>query len=199
MLIIAGHARAIGAVRAIATDKIVPTIFAHAAVAAVCARLYRREPRVPARYWATAIACAIAPDLDTVLGIPGVELWDDLFAHRGFTHSLLFAVLLAGAVVALGFRDLRRRERWGAFVFFFVVTASHGVLDALTNGGPGVAFFAPFSRETYFFPWRPLEVSPLRAAFFSARGWQALQSELLWIGVPLALTLAAYARGRRKN
>jgi inner membrane protein len=29
--------------------------------------------------------------------------------------------------------------------------ASHGVLDALTNGGHGIAFFSPFLNERYFF------------------------------------------------
>ena len=45
--------------------------------------------------------------------------------------------------------------------------ASHGVLDALTDGGPGVAFLAPFDDTRYFFPWRPIRVSPLWRGFFS--------------------------------
>nr|HRC76832.1 rhodanese-like domain-containing protein [Kouleothrix sp.] len=32
----------------------------------------------------------------------------------------------------------------------------HGVLDAMTDGGLGVAFFAPFSATRYFFPFRPI-------------------------------------------
>ena len=172
-----------------------PTVFAHAAVAATFARIYSRERHMPARLWLLAIVCAVAPDLDSVLGIPGVDLWNDLFAHRGFTHSLTFAALLAALVVAGVFRDIAVNTRawWRHWLFFFAVTASHGVLDALTSGGPGVAFFSPFSRETYFFPWRPIAVSPLRLSFFSARGVAAVMSELLWIGAPIALVLGVRA------
>jgi hypothetical protein len=35
---------------------------------------------------------------------------------------------------------------------FSFVTASHGMLDAMTDGGLGVAFFAPFDNARYFFP-----------------------------------------------
>jgi inner membrane protein len=67
------------------------------------------------------------------------------------------------------------------------VTASHGALDALTNGGLGVAFFAPFDATRYFFPWRPVEVSPIGvAAFFSQRGLEVFVSELLWLWLPAA-------------
>jgi hypothetical protein len=34
---------------------------------------------------------------------------------------------------------LNRAWLW---LYFFVAAASHGFLDAMTNGGPGVAFFA---------------------------------------------------------
>jgi inner membrane protein len=30
------------------------------------------------------------------------------------------------------------------FVFFFLLSASHGILDAFTNGGLGIALLAPF-------------------------------------------------------
>jgi inner membrane protein len=80
---------------------------------------------------------------------------------------------------------------WDLFGFFFAVTASHGLLDAFTNGGLGVAFFAPFDDSRYFFPWRPLEVSPLGMAFFSSWGLQTALSELQWVWLPTALLVAA--------
>ena len=67
-----------------------------------------------------------------------------------------------------------------------VAMASHGVLDALTDGGPGVAFFAPFDDTRYFFPWRPIRVSPLWRGFFSSRGLETLASEVRWLWLPLA-------------
>jgi len=33
------------------------------------------------------------------------------------------------------------------FAYLFLATASHGVLDAMTNGGLGVAFFSPFDNR----------------------------------------------------
>jgi inner membrane protein len=69
--------------------------------------------------------------------------------------------------------------------YLFFCTASHGVLDALTDGGLGVAFLAPFDQSRYFFPVRPVAVSPIGISeFFSAYGVQILQSEAKWIWLP---------------
>jgi len=74
------------------------------------------------------------------------------------------------------------------WVYFFIATASHGFLDAITDGGLGVAFFAPFDNHRYFLPLRPIHVSPIGAGrFFAHRGLEVLQSELLWIWLPAAL------------
>jgi len=86
-----------------------------------------------------------------------------------------------------------RSHRLALFVWFTAVTASHGLLDALTNGGRGIAFFAPFSDHRYFFPWRPIQVSPIGVGFFSARGLRVLASEAGWIWVPSAI-IAVSAR-----
>ena len=164
-----------------------PTIFAHAAVAATAVRVYPARSR---RLYIAAMVCAVIPDLD-VFGLPGADLFQGAFAHRGVTHSLAFALLLALAITAIGFRQ-RDAWRWTRVqahiaLLLFAVTASHGVLDALTNGGPGVAFFAPFTDARYFFSWRPSEVSPLGAGILSLRGLRVLASEAMWIGLPLAL------------
>jgi inner membrane protein len=84
------------------------------------------------------------------------------------------------------------------FLWFTAVTASHGLLDALTDGGRGIAFFAPFSNHRYFFPWRPIQVSPIGTGFFSSRGLLVLASESVWIWVPSAIIAlsARVVRGR---
>lgn len=125
--------------------------------------------------------------------------YGDMLGHRGLSHSLPFAAVLATAVVGLGFRhgaaELSPRALWA---YFFLVTASHGLLDALTNGGMGIAFFAPFDNTRYFFPVRPIQVSPLMPKyFFSARGWAALRSELAWVWLPAALLAAIALTCRR--
>ena len=63
---------------------------------------------------------------------------------------------------------------------------SHGILDALTNGGLGIAFFAPFSNERYFLPIQPIQVSTLQVQhFFSEHGITVMKSELLYVWLPL--------------
>ncbi len=84
------------------------------------------------------------------------------------------------------------------FVFLFACAASHGILDGLTDGGLGVAYFAPFSNERYFLPWRPIRVSPISVTgFFDARGLHVLASEIVWIWLPCA-ALAIAARLLRR-
>jgi inner membrane protein len=104
------------------------------------------------------------------------------------THSLLFAAVTGAALaVALAANAM---DRWKMAGLLFLITASHGVLDALTNGGLGVAFFSPFDQRRYFFPWRPIWVSPIGArALFSSRALQVMRHES-WIWAP-ALALAA--------
>jgi len=115
--------------------------------------------------------------------------YGDFWGHRGFTHSLLFAALLASIVMLTGFRraapGLSQLPMW---IYFFLATASHGLLDAMTDGGLGVAFFSPFDNHRYFLPWTPIRVSPIGVGrFFTDRGLVVLQSEFLWIWVPAAL------------
>jgi len=131
------------------------------------------------------IAFSVIPDLDVIafrFGIP----YEHVLGHRGLTHSLLFASLLAW-MADRWFWTNHQLRRW---LYLFICMASHGVLDAMTNGGRGVAFFAPVWNQRYFFPFRPVQVSPIHAgAFFSQRGLQILVSEWWWIGVPSLLLL----------
>ncbi|HVG01341.1 MAG TPA: metal-dependent hydrolase [Nitrospira sp.] len=112
--------------------------------------------------------------------------YGDLWGHRGLTHSLIFALLLSTLIVALYYRRESKMVQAGMSLYFFLATVSHGVLDALTDGGLGVAFFSPFDTTRYFFPARPVVVSPIGVGeFFSAQGLLVLQSELLWIWLPI--------------
>lgn len=142
--------------------------------------------------------CTILPDFD-VFGIPGVDLWNNAFAHRGLTHSIVFALLTGAVAATVLTRGALTRRVWLLLcAYFSLVTVSHPLLDMLTNGGPGVQLFAPFSDERFFFPWRPIEVSPLGVRFFSARAWAVIASESLWIGLPLAVLLV-WRRWRRPS
>lgn len=180
------------------------TLFTHAYTAATLG-LALTPGRVLPRVLVVGALCAALPDLDVVgfgLGIG----YGDLLGHRGLSHSLAFAAVLAPVLVALLFRGPRWSKLRGRLVLYlFLATASHGVLDALTNGGLGVAFFSPFDETRYFFPFTPVLVSPIGVrAFFDARAFPVLFSELWWIWAPwtiAAVSLYAVARraGRRRD
>ena len=150
---------------------------------------------VSPRLLALALACAVLPDLDALglwLGIP----YEHPLGHRGLTHSLPFAVAMAGAGAL--FAPALGADASIAFGVLLVSAASHGLLDASTNGGLGVALFSPFSHRRIFLPWRVIEVSPLRpSALFSRRGLRVLRSEIRWVWGPCGvLALAGMALRR---
>lgn len=174
-----------------------PTVATHALVATTMFSWLAREHRTSA-LWAAGLLSAMLPDLDVVGFALGVR-YGDLLGHRGLSHSLVFAAIVATAFLfGLGPCPRRAAVWW----FLFLCTASHGVLDAATDGGLGVAFFSPFSNERYFWPWRPIRVAPIGLTrIFSERGMAVLQTELVWIWLPCAvLMLARHARlGRRTD
>jgi len=176
----------------------VASLFSHAVAAlSIGACFYR--PGTPRRVWTIGMLCSVIPDVDVVGFRFGIR-YGDFWGHRGFTHSLGFAALLAGAIVALGFREatpgLNHLSLWA---YFFLATASHGLLDAMTDGGLGIAFFSPFDNHRYFLPWTPIRVSPIGAGrFLSDRGVAVLQSELVWIWMPAVLFAAGVWFIRRR-
>lgn len=138
------------------------------------------------------VLCSILPDFDVVGFHFGVR-YTDLLGHRGLTHSIAFAAVLAGVftVVLAPSTHATMSAHLGVLLFLFLSALSHGLLDAATDGGLGVAFFAPFSERRFFFPFRPIAVSPLGlAAFLSPRALQVLVSELKWIWLPSSLMAA---------
>ena len=137
--------------------------------------------------------CSAIPDLD-VIGFDFGIRYGDFWGHRGFTHSLLFAALLATTAMVWMRSDKRSSTSasW-MWTYLFLAAASHGFLDAMTDGGLGVAFFSPFNNQRYFLPWRPILVSPIGIdAFFSNYGLAVLQNEFVWIWIP-ALLIAGTA------
>jgi inner membrane protein len=169
-----------------------PSVFTHAFAALALGKVSTGE-KMPARFWLLSAFCAVLPDAD-VLSFSFNLQRGSMFGHRGFSHSLVFALLLALLVVRLAFRQTPAFSKgwWKLILYFFIVTASHGLLDALTNGGSGVAFFAPLDATRYFFSWRPIEVSPLSLdRFFSARGIEVMKSEFIWVWIPSTLLVVA--------
>ena len=176
-----------------------PSAFTHAFIVVPLGKtVFAGE--MPARFWLLAILCSILPDAD-VLGFYFRTGYGGLWVHRGFTHSLLFAFLLSSAAVWAGFRGGHPLypARWKLWLFFFLLTCSHGALDALTGRGYGVAFFSPFDTTRYSFPWAPIRISPIRlGSFFSSWGKEVILSEITWVWIPSLLAWAA-ARGMRRE
>jgi inner membrane protein len=138
------------------------------------------------------VLCTVLPDIDAIgfwLGVPYGSPW----GHRGLTHSIPLAAALAGVITAVAFRGAPSRAT--VFLFLLLCGASHGLLDAMTDGGRGVALFAPLDEGRYFLPWRPIPVSPIGVhGFFGRRGLTILQSEIPWIWLPcLALAVIGWA------
>jgi len=163
------------------------SVFSHAAAALAIGYVMSR-PGIPRWTWAIGAACSAIPDVD-VIGFRFGIRYGDFWGHRGFTHSLLFAALLAAAALVAGFWRARPSfSRAYVWAYLFIATASHGLLDAMTDGGLGVAFFSPFDNRRYFLPFRPIHVSPIAVGrFFTDRGLTIMKSELLWIWLPATL------------
>jgi inner membrane protein len=173
----------------------VASAISHPAVLLALVPLFRGTG-LSRRVWLAGILCSVLPDADAVgfwLGIP----YGSPLGHRGLTHSIAFAAALAGAVTLLAFRQAP--SRLSVFAFLFLCGLSHGLFDAMTDGGLGVAFLAPFENSRSFLPWRPIQVSPIGFdGFFGRRGLAILWSEILWIWLPcLALGAAAWLLRRR--
>ena len=172
-----------------------PSALAHAAPALALIPIFSGRG-MPKRLWVAGVLCAAAPDLDVLafsFGLP----YEHPLGHRGLLHSIPFAAVMAAVVARLVATPSWPR----AWLYLFLATASHGVLDAFTNGGLGVALLSPFDRTRYFFPFRPIEVSPLSVgAFVSARGLAILANELVWVWLPFAVLGAGLAwRSRRRS
>jgi len=142
-----------------------------------------------------AILSSILPDLDVLtfnFGIP----YSHPFGHRGFTHSIVFAIIWA--VLLMFFFGKQNRVLW--FVVIFFSTVFHGILDAMTTGGKGIGFFIPFNNERFFFPFRPIQVSPLGIEkFFSEWGIQVILSEVKYILIPCIIVLLILRLIKKKS
>jgi inner membrane protein len=158
------------------------------------------DSRVPKRVWVIGTVCSALPDLDSIGFSLGIH-YGDFWGHRGFTHSIFFAAALAALIVSRFFpKGVPGLSRWKLWAFLFLATASHGLLDAMTNGGLGVAFISPFDNTRYFLPRRPVQVAPISVTrFFTTRGIAVMQTELLWIWVSAALLAVTAWLLRRRH
>lgn len=161
-----------------------PTILSHPVVPLALA-IGLGSKIIPTRLAVIGILASILPDLDVLAFRLGIAYSND-FGHRGFTHSLFFA-LIVGLAAMTCTKSLHSTRRT-VFLFMTLSVASHGMLDMLTNGGLGVAFFWPFSSERHFFPMQVIQVSPLSLSrILGPAGLLLFKSELTWLWSPAAV------------
>ena len=167
-----------------------PTIFTHAAIGLSGGRIFSLNKQSK-KFWFFAILLPVLPDADSITFLFNIPYWHD-FGHRGFFHSVFFAFLLVVTIMLIFFKEdeIFSKSWFAKLSFFFLITMSHGMLDAFTNGGLGIALLAPFDNTRYFFPYRPIPVSPIGlGSFLSAWGAAVLTAEIVCIWIPLILLI----------
>ena len=128
---------------------------------------------------------AMLPDADVFITSLGPH--DSILAgHRGASHSLLMAasIAIAGGVLA-------RRDGWNGIRTMLAVMlaiGSHGLLDALGEGGRAIPLFWPLSEHRFRAPWQFLPDAPRGLKFIS---WHGLLDAVLEFVYFLPVTLFA--------
>ncbi len=174
--------------------NLMPTVFTHPAVPLAMGMALGRKVSPPALLVA-GVAASILPDLDIITYHMGIPLSHE-YGHRGFSHSILFAIF--AALLGAHFLKAYKIPWYVSAPFLFIATISHGILDAFTNGGHGIAFFWPWTKTRYFSPFRVIQISPIRIErIFSYRIPKALVSEFFWVWLPLFAASAMTALTRK--
>ena len=90
------------------------------------------------------------PDIDFIAGF-WMDVPEELLAHRGFTHSILFILLISPVLAMVASRVHRPRNiafrSW--LLFFLTETAVHLFLDGFNNYGVG--WLEPFLHHRFSF------------------------------------------------
>lgn len=158
-----------------------PTMFTHPAIPLALGAGLGKET-FPGKLIVLGILFSILPDFDVIAFKFGIA-YSSQWGHRGFTHSLFFAVAMS-LVFSCSLATRLQLSRTRIFGFLFVAMASHGLLDMLTDGGLGIALLWPFTDARYFWPYQVVKVSPIGMGFFSDWGLRTVISEFFWIWLP---------------
>lgn len=164
----------------------------HIAVGLAAGRLHG-DPRLARAMWWMSVA-ALLPDADVIAFAFGIPYGAPL-GHRGASHALLAAPLVAILPALLLDAFNRQRPQLRTWLLATAVVATHGPLDTLTDGGLGAALWWPLSDARVFAPWRPIPVAPIGLGYLSPRGMYVALVELAMF-VPL-LAFALWPRRTR--
>ena len=165
-----------------------PTVITHSLFTLALGKTIRWSESTKVSF--CSFLCGSLPDLDFVGRYLGIK-YADHWGHRGWTHSLVMAMLI-GLLLSNLCSQKELKSKLGWWLYFSFLTCTHTLLDMLTNGGHGVALFAPWSHSRVFFSqsYRVINVSPMHFHNFT---WDRLApvflSELTWIIIPICLVL----------
>ncbi|WP_394461625.1 metal-dependent hydrolase [Roseateles sp. BYS180W] len=179
-----------------------PSILSHIAVP-IAGKLALGSKAIAPSLLILGLVVSILPDADVALHRFGIPYASE-FGHRGASHSLAFALMVA-AIFSVVWSRIYSQSAVRPFIYLLVCAASHPLLDTCTNAGHGAALFWPLSTERYFSWFRPIEASPLSLKrFFGEAGLRVLYSELIWVWLPCLLAavlmrVSALTRSRWSN
>lgn len=133
---------------------------------------------------AVVTAAAVSPDVDLVFGIN----------HRGATHSVTFALVVAlASAVLLRIANHPQPRRIALLAFASVL--SHILLDFLTVSSP-IAALWPLTSAEFVFPYPFLPSVPLDERIRSVSGLTKAAAEVVW---SIALLAAGMWIGVRRR
>lgn len=171
-----------------------PTIITHAAVP-LCIGFGLGKRNIPSSLIVAGIALAMLPDID-VLSFKFNIPYGDVFGHRGWTHSLLFAFVVPVLCVNL-LRGWFKAGWLRCWLFLTVSLLSHSLLDSITKGGVGVAWLWPYSPERFLAPpnWQVIPAAPFSiASYASDYGQSVMMAEFTWIWLPALILMMVFSR-----
>ncbi len=128
-----------------------PTTIGHALGGIAATELTRPDRTEGPRPWALLLVAAVVANLPDLDFVPGALMGHAERYHRGGSHSILAAVLVAATLGPAAARALGGRTRAWVGVLF-AVYSSHLVLDLLLRdptGGPGIAALWPLTDVRY--------------------------------------------------
>jgi inner membrane protein len=179
------------------------TFITHPLFGAGAAYVMSPSQRGRRKFVLLSTVCQWLPDIDTFAYLFAISDSHPL-GHRGLAHSLVFAAMVALCVVHRWYREVHTLSwRWWTMCgWFFLLTALHGVFDAMVFSSPGVAFLWPFDSTRYQLPWQPLVDVPIAVSALQGQLWYAVLVEcqffgLLLLGLFVVLRVADFLRQPR--
>ena len=165
-----------------------PSPIAHSIVGGTCYFASRDSSKWRTITLLAYIIAASLPDFDIFPVVNGTLQFSNLY-HRGYTHSIFFAVFIF-VIVAL-FMRIRYKKKTSPFLL--VVLISHGILDFFSFDSPesingqGVQLFWPLSNEYYISPvtfFRGPKIQDL----LNPAAWQSAMFDFILL-IPLAAVI----------